>query len=84
MRAVLDRKGNNRVLSHLYLAFYNLKRTLMGTPNREPQEYSGNIIAIYLPGSVYSIIFLLYSWGSLFGVPIKVPLYLASVDPATP
>ena len=35
---------------------------LMGTPNREPQEYSRNIIGIYLPVSLYSIIFLLYSY----------------------
>ena len=48
--------------------------TLLGTPNREPQEYSRYIIGIYLPGSLYSIIFLLYSWGSLFGVPSRVPL----------
>ena len=46
----------------------------MGIPRREPQEYSGNIVAMYLPGSLHSIIFLLYSWGSLSGVPIKVPL----------
>ena len=46
----------------------------MGTTNREPQEYSRNIIGIYLPGSLYSFTFLLYSWGSLFGVPIRVPL----------
>ena len=48
----------------------------MGTPNREPQAYSRNILGIYLPGSSFSsiLIFLLYSWGSLFGVPIKVPL----------
>ena len=50
------------------------KGTLLGTPNREPQEYSRNIIGRYLPGSLYSIIFLLYSWGSLFGVPSRVPL----------
>ena len=46
----------------------------MGTPNREPQEYSRNMTGIYLPGSLYSLKFLLYSWGSLFGVPIRVPL----------
>ena len=51
------------------------KRTLLGTPNREPQEYSRYIIGIYLPGSLYSIIFLLYSWGSRFGVPSRVPLF---------
>ena len=48
----------------------------MGTPNMEPHEYSRNRIGIYLPGTLHSIIFLLYSWGSLFGVPIKVPLAL--------
>ena len=29
--------------------------TLLGTPNREPQEYSRNKLRIYLPGSLYSI-----------------------------
>ena len=53
-----------------------IKETLMGNPNREPQEYSRNIIGICPPGSFYSIIFLLYSWGSLFGVPIKVLLVM--------
>ena len=48
--------------------------TLLGTPNREPREYSRYIIGLYLPGSLYSIIFLLYSWGSLFGVSSRVPL----------
>ena len=51
---------------------------LLGTPNREPQEYSRYIIGIYLPGSLYSIIFLLYSWGSLFGVPSRIPLRIIS------
>ena len=46
----------------------------MGTPNREPQEYSRNIIEYKEPGSYIPIIFPLYSWASLFGVPIKVPL----------
>ena len=40
-------------------------------PNREPQECSRYIIGIYLLESLYSIIFLLYSWGSLFGVPSR-------------
>ena len=59
------------------------KGTLLGTPNREPQEYSRYRIGIYLPGSLYSIISLLYSWGSLFRVPSRVPLYstCASVHP---
>ena len=43
------------------LGFKEFKGTLLGTPNREPQEYSRCIIGIYLPGSLYSIIFLLYS-----------------------
>ena len=46
----------------------------MGTPNREPQEYSRNIIECKDPGTHIPIIFLLYSWGSLVGVPTKVPL----------
>ena len=56
------------------LGFRMYNGTLMGTPNREPQEYSRNIIGIYLPGSLYSILFLLHSWGFLFGVPKLVPL----------
>ena len=48
----------------------------LGTPNREPQEYSRNIILICLPGS--STIFLLYSWGSLLGVPNKTLLLTAT------
>ena len=46
----------------------------MGTPNREPQEYSRNLIEYKDPGRYIPIIFLLYSWGSLFGVPIRVPV----------
>ena len=46
----------------------------MGTPNREPQEYGRNIIVYKDPGRYIPIIFLLYSWGSLFEVPINVPL----------
>ena len=46
----------------------------MGTPNWEPQEYSRNIMEYQDPGRYIHIIFLLYSWGSLFGVPILVPL----------
>ena len=58
------------------------KGTLLGTPNREPQEYSRYRIGIYLPGSLYSILFLLYSWGSLFGVPIRVPSFSEDVSRA--
>ena len=32
---------------HLLFPAVALKGTLMGTPNREPQEYSRNIIGIY-------------------------------------
>ena len=49
------------------------KGTLLGTPNREPQEHR-NITEYKDPGGYIPIIFLLYSWGSLFGVPSKVPL----------
>ena len=52
------------------LGFSISKGTLLGTPNREPQEYSRNII----PGRDIPIIYLLYSWGSRFGVPSGVPL----------
>ena len=58
-----------------------MKGTLLGTPNREPQDYSRYIIGIYLAGSFYSILFLLYSWGSLFGVPSRVPLLMISMKP---
>ena len=63
-----------------YLDFKNSKAyildkgTLLGTPNREPQECSSNIIEIYPPGSLYSLLVLLYSWGSLSGVPIRTLL----------
>ena len=50
------------------------KGTLLGTPNREPQEYSRNIMEYEDPGRYIPIIYLLYSWGSLFGVPSRVPL----------
>ena len=50
------------------------KGTLLGTPNREPQEYSRNIMEYKDPGRYIPIIYLLYSWGSRFGVPSRVPL----------
>ena len=50
------------------------KGTLLGTPNREPQEYSKNIMEYKDPGRYIPIIYLLYSWGSRFGVPSRVPL----------
>ena len=54
------------------------KGTLLGTPNREPQEYSRNIMEYKDPGWYIPIIYLLYSWGSRFGVPSRVPLSQAS------
>ena len=50
-----------------------------GTPNREPQEDSRDVIGIYLPGSSYSVVFLLYSWRSLFGVPIRTLIFIHEV-----
>ena len=46
----------------------------MGTPNREPKEYSRNIMEDEDPSRYIPNIFLLYSWVSLFGVPSKVHL----------
>ena len=51
------------------------KGTLLGSPNREPQEYSRNIMEYKDPGRYIPIIYLLYSWGSRFGVPSRVPLF---------
>ena len=50
------------------------KGTLLGTPNREPQEYSRNMMEYKDPGRYIPSIYLLYSWGSRFGVPSRVPL----------
>ena len=57
---------------------------IKGTPNREPQEYSRNIMVYKDPGRYIPIIYLLYSWGSQFGVPSRVPLYYGDLqrDPA--
>ena len=49
-----------------------------GNLNRAPQECSRNIIEHKDPGRYTTIIFLLYSWASLFGIPSKVPSYLLS------
>ena len=54
------------------------KRVPMGTPNREPQEYSRNTIEYKDPSKYIPVVFQLYSWGSLFGVPSKVPLFHAN------
>ena len=57
-----------------------VKGTLLGTPNREPQEYSRNIMECKDPGRYIPSIYLLYSWGSLFGVPSRVPLMVVSLN----
>ena len=57
-------------------SYTSLKGTLLGTPNREPQEYNRNVMEYKDPGRYIPIIYLLYSWGSRFGVPSKVPLIL--------
>ena len=51
------------------------ERILLGTPNREPQEYSRNIVEYKDPCRYIPIILPLYSWGSLFGVTSQVPLF---------
>ena len=56
------------------LPIISYKGTLLGTPNREPQEYSRNIMEYKDPGRYIPIIYLLYSWGSQLGVPSRVPL----------
>ena len=53
----------------------------MGTPNREPQEYSRSVIEYEDPGRYVPITFLLYSWGSLFEVPSEVPLVWSIARP---
>ena len=53
-----------------------LTGTLLGTPNKELQEYSRNMREYKDPGRYIPIIVLLYSWGSLFGVSSKVPSVL--------
>ena len=63
------------------------KGALMGTPNlgfrvrAEPQEHNRNLP---IPGPLYSNRFLLYSWASLFGVPIKVPVTFGTLTVRTP
>ena len=65
---------NNCDISGCLATLVEFKGTLLGTPNREPQEYSRNILEYKDPGRYIPIIYLLYSWGSLFGVPSRVPL----------
>ena len=56
------------------------KGTLLGTPDREPQEYTRNVMEFKDPGRHIPIKFQLYSWGSLFEVPKNVPLGLGLWD----
>ena len=44
-------------------------RVRLGTSKWEPQECSRNIVEYKDPGRYIPIMFLLYSWGSLFGGP---------------
>ena len=55
-----------------YVKIY--KRVLMGTSNREHEECSRNILEYKDSCKYIPMIFLLYSWGSLFGVPIRTLL----------
>ena len=57
------------------MLFAYFKGTILGTPNREPQEHSRNIMEYKDPGRYIPIMYLLNSWGSQFGVPnSRVPL----------
>ena len=46
----------------------------MGTPNREPQEYSRNIVEYTYQGPYILLNFYYILGVSFFGVPIRVPL----------
>ena len=55
-----------------------MRGTVLGTPNREPQECSRNIVGAYLPWSLYSIIFLR---AIFLGFPcLGFPSYCALLD----
>ena len=45
---------------------------------RPTNDLKGDIMEYKDPGRYIPIIYLLYSWGSLFGVPSRVPLKLGS------
>ena len=47
--------------------------TLMGTPNRQPQDYRREYHRDIPTWVLIPVVFLLQSWGSLFGVPIEAP-----------
>ena len=46
-------------------------KVVPGTFNREPQECSRNILEYKDPGKCVPTKFLLHSWGSMFGFPVK-------------
>ena len=71
---ITDRRAAFYILRASIAESTKYKGTVLGTPNREPQEYSRNIIEYKDPGRYIPIIYLLYSWGSRFGVPSRVPL----------
>ena len=50
-----------------------------GNPKQGTPEDNRNIIECKDPGRYIPVVFLLYYWGSLFGVPSKVP---ANIPPA--
>ena len=74
----MEKKMENEMETGVYGVIVTIRDskegTLLGTPNREPQEYSRNIMEYKDLGRYIPIIYLLYSWGSRFGVPIRVPL----------
>ena len=53
-------------------------RPQTGNPNNVGVEYTRDIIEYKDPGRYIPIVFLLHSWGSLVGVPTKVPLDTSS------
>ena len=51
-----------------------VKRDFTGNPKEGTQEYRRNMMEYNDPERYNPIIFLLYSWGSLFGVPTQTLL----------
>ena len=57
-------------------------RLLQDLDSKRSLMENGRTIIVYKdPGRYIPIMFLLYSWGSLFGVHIKVPLDLRAGEP---
>ena len=62
------------------LGTYYIKGTLLGTPNREPREYSRNIMEYQDPGRYIRVIFLHYVLGvPCLGIPVKSLYYVRNV-----